>query len=85
MLIQPQSYAQVLGETCRPATRGSDAGPAHLFSHVKDVVSLGGAPRLDAGLYSGTPMFKIMGSVQLVTPESAPAAENAFGHTAVLL
>ena len=85
MLIQPQSYAQLLGETGRPAKRGSDTGPAHLFSHIKDVVSLGETPRLGAGLYSGTPLFKIMGSVQLLTPESAPAAENAFGHATVLL
>lgn len=67
MLIQPMAATYAMGEIGRStATMGGKGGPASFFSPLRDEVTLSGKPRVGAGLYSGSPLFKIMGAVELV-------------------
>ncbi len=86
MVIRPMTAAYTLGESGRPAkSAGGKSGPAALFADVKDLVSLGNA-NATAGLYSGNPVFKIMGAVELMSDESDVLdQQSGFGDTSFVL
>ena len=67
MIIRPLVVANaLLGESGRSAAkRGNSGGPAAFFSG-EDSVTLGGA-RAGANLYAASPLFKMMGTVELMS------------------
>ncbi len=78
MVIRPLTAAHVMGEIGRSATnRGEKSGPA-AFLAGKDVVSLG-SRKQGAGLYSATPLFKMMGAVELMS-EDCDSRTNSNSH-----
>lgn len=75
MVIRPLVAANVLGEMGRPASaRGKSGGPAAFYTDGgEDSVVLGGKGGGSgvggAKLYSASPLFKMMGAVQLTSDE----------------
>lgn len=86
MVIRPMPAAYTMGEIGRPANKpGGNGGPASFFSKSMDVVSLGNAST-SAGLYSGSPIFKIIGAVELMSEDFDFDDDiAAFGEHPVLL
>lgn len=81
MVIQQVAAAIGLGEQGRLSkSRGN--GPAQFFSRGGDSVTLGVRPANGAGLYTGTPLFKMLGTVELVTPQDDTPA---FGDKPILI
>lgn len=67
MVIRPMAAAYALGEIGRSAgTLGAQGGPTSFFRTNRDEVTLSNTVRKGAGLYSGTPPFKMMGAVELM-------------------
>lgn len=67
MVIRPMVAAHAMGEMGRSAaSMGAKGGPASFLSPLRDEVTLSGKPRGSAGVYSGTPLLKIMGAVELM-------------------
>lgn len=79
MVIRPMAVAYVMGEIGRPANKpGGNGGPAAFFGHAKDIVSLGTGDAKKPGLYSASPLYKIMGAVELMSGD-LDAGEDEFG------
>ena len=87
MLIRPMAAVYSLGEMGRPAHNlGDKSGSAPFFRNTVDSVSFGNGAGHGAGLYSVGNLFKIMGAVELMTPEPEAFDEaTAFGDNPVLL
>lgn len=87
MVIRPMAAAYVLGELGRSAANlGAKGGPTAFLSGVKDEVALGKMASAGAGLYTATPLFKIMGAVELMSEELGAFDENLeFGDNPILL
>lgn len=78
MLIRPMAAAYAMGEIGRSAAKlGAQGGPTAFLQSMRDEVALGSAPRSSAGLYSASPLFKIMGTVELMCNDGLhDGAEN---------
>lgn len=77
MVIRPLVAANIfLGEPGRPAAKRGSFGGSAAFSGG-DTVTLGASPK-GAATYSASPLFKMMGAVELMSdefePPDAPAA-----------
>lgn len=86
-MIQAATAAYAMGELGRSASSlGGKGGPARVFAGVRDIVSLGNGQAAGAGLYTARNLFKIMGAVELVSPD-AGAEDDAlpFGDRPILL
>lgn len=75
MVIRPMAAAYAMGEIGRPAgTSGATGGSASFSKVAKDTVSLHGAGGLKraggAGLYSASPLFKMIGAVELMSVDN---------------
>ena len=83
MVIRPLAAAYAMGEIGRSAaTMGGKGGPTSFLSPLRDEVTLSGKPRGGAGLYSGSPLLKAMGAVELVHGAAAketPPESNDWG------
>ncbi|MCD8138334.1 MAG: hypothetical protein LUE17_00885 [Planctomycetaceae bacterium] len=67
MLIRPMAAAYAMGEIGRSAAKlGAQGGPTSFLQPMRDEVALGTTPRNIAGLYSASPLFKIVGTVELM-------------------
>ncbi len=67
MLIRSMAAAYAMGEIGRSAAKlGAQGGPTAFLHSMRDEVALGGSARTTAGLYSASPLFKIMGTVELM-------------------
>lgn len=86
MVIRPMAAAYSMGEIGRSAgTSGAKGGPTAFFGVIKDDVSLGGK-KGGAGLYAASPLFKIMGAVELMSEEfELLDGARGFGDNSVLL
>lgn len=83
MVIRPMAAAYAMGEMGRSAgTSGVTSGPAAFLREVKDEVELG-RKKVIPGLYSASPLFKIMGSVELMSEET-PTPDSEFGDLSFL-
>lgn len=83
MVIRPLVAANALGETGRSAAkRGTSGGPAAFFSN-QDSVALGGKP-VGAKLYSASPLFKMMGAVELMSDEFEMAGSDFSDNPALI-
>jgi hypothetical protein len=78
--------AYAFGETGRSASKlGGKSGSAAFFGAAGDAVSLSSEARAGASLYSATPLFKIMGAVELMSDDSKAFGEAAlFGDKKIL-
>lgn len=86
MVIRPMTAAYVMGETGRSAnTLGAKGGPTAFLGGVKDEVMLNGKTN-GASLYSASPLFKIIGAVELMSEELDLLDEGQrFGDNPVLI
>lgn len=76
MVIRPMAAAYALGEIGRSAAcQGGKGGPASFFSNGTDAVTLG-TKSSSAGLYSAKPMFKMMGTVELMSEDFGLAGDE---------
>ncbi len=73
MVIRPMAAAYAMGEIGRSAgTAGAATGGSAAFSkHAGDKVSLGSKYPAGAGLYKASPLFKMIGAVELMSAEAA--------------
>lgn len=84
MVIRPMAAAYALGEIGRSAAyRGGTGGPASFFEKGTDAVALG-ARSADARLYSANPMFKMMGTVELMSEDFGFAGDEHADSSAFL-
>ncbi len=79
MVIRPMAAAYAMGEIGRSAgTSGVvGGGPAAFSKHAGDKVSLGSRVTVGAGLYTASPMFKMIGAVELMSGETEAAERRA--------
>lgn len=87
MVIRPMAAAYAMGEIGRPVNKsGAMSGPAS-FLYKQDSVALGSADARGAGLYSASPLFKIMGAVELMTGDGdfTDNGQATFGDNPVLV
>ena len=83
MVIRPMTAAYVMGEIGRSAsTSGAKGGPTAFLGGVKDEVTLKGNTN-GAGLYSASPLFKMMGAGELMS-EELDRFDEGFGESPVL-
>ncbi len=85
MVIRPlvAANAVLLGEPGRSAAkRGNFGGPAAFFSGG-DTVTLGVSPK-GAKTYSASPLFKMMGAVELMSDEFEPPSGEQSEHSALI-
>ena len=87
MVIRPMAAAYAMGEIGRPANKpGGKGGPAAFLSSISDSVALHGGTGRGAGLYSPSPLFKIMGAVELMSGElEGDDDAGGFGDYPILL
>ena len=86
MVIRPMAAAYAMGEIGRSAgTMGAKGGPTSFLKEVGDEVSLGVRKPAGAGLYSASPLFKMMGAVELMSAEPDMGELIDFGDSPILL
>lgn len=84
MVIRPMAAAYVMGEIGRSAgTQGVTSGPTAFLREIRDEVDLGRRSKTNADLYGASPLFKIMGAVELTSEEPAPS-EGEYGDLSFL-
>ncbi len=82
MVIRPLVVANgALGELGRSAAKRGNFGGSAAFLSGGDTVTLG-APPAGSKTYAASPLFKMMGAVELMSPEFDPPA-NERSDTAV--
>lgn len=86
MVIRPMAAAYAMGEIGRSTgTVGAKGGPTFFLNSIGDEVSLGSKRPADAGLYSASPLFKMIGAVELMSAEPDMSEAVDFGDNPVLL
>ncbi len=80
MVIRPMAAAYAMGEIGRSAgTTGAKGGPTAFSRDIRDEVTLGSGKRAGLGLYSASPLFKMIGAVELMSPEGDPGTMPGIG------
>ncbi len=70
MVIRPMAAAYAMGEIGRSAgTMGAKGGPTSFLHGIRDEVSLGTRMPSGTGLYSASPLFKMIGAVELTSSD----------------
>ncbi len=73
MVIRPMAAAYAMGEIGRSAgTMGAKGGPTSFLREIRDEVSLGARVPPGTGLYSASPLFKMIGAVELTSSDINP-------------
>jgi hypothetical protein len=64
---------------------GAKGGPTAFLRAIKDEVSLGAKITSGAGLYTASPLFKMIGAVELMSADAVPGDTAGFGDAPVVL